>query len=281
VYRRRDLFEKKALAGRSRFPDLTKDGAPRPTLPNTKVAMEALGIECRYDLFKLQHSVHGHVIGNFAGGISDLALFAIRERIHERFRFDPPTNTVKEAVYTLANHHHHHPVRDYLDSLHWDGVPRIDRWLTAYGGAEDTPYVRAVSGIILVAAVRRIRQPGCKFDELLVLESEQGTNKSQALQVLAVRPEWFSDYAALGLHGREAIEQTAGIWIVEIAELRGMRSDLDKRKASLSRRVDRGRLAYGYTVTEAPRQFIPIGTTNDAQYLDDQTGAHAEEPADQ
>ena len=81
---------------------------------------------------------------------------------------------------TLANHHRFHPVCNYLDALQWDGVPRIDRWLITYGGAKDGDYVRAVGALVLVAAVRRVRSPGCKFDEMLVLENpEQGTNKSR------------------------------------------------------------------------------------------------------
>ena len=64
------------------------------------------------------------------------------------------------------------PVRDYLDGLQWDGKPRIDSWLIDYGGAEDTEYTRAVSALMLIAAVRRVRQPGCKFDEMVVIENE-------------------------------------------------------------------------------------------------------------
>jgi predicted P-loop ATPase len=88
-----------------------------------------------------------------------------------------------------------------------------------------------------------------------------------------VRPEWFSDSLSFHLQGREAIEQTNGVWIAEIPELRGpKRSDLDKRKSFQSRTTDSARLAYGYTVTRAPRQWIAIGTTNDSKYLDDLTG---------
>jgi predicted P-loop ATPase len=125
-----------------------------------------------------------------------------------------------------------------------------------------------------MAAVRRVRKPGCKFDETLVLENpEQGTNKSSALQILAVKSEWFSDNLSFNLRGREAIEQTTGVWIAEFPELRGLaRSDRDKRKAFQSRTVDIGRAAYAHTVMRARRQYVPIATTNDESYLDDLTG---------
>lgn len=97
------------------------------------------------------------------------------------------------AWSTILSPNSFHPVCDYLDGLEWDGTPRLDTWLTTFGQAEDTPYTRAVGALTLLAAVRRVRQPGCKFDEMPVLESEQGKNKSSALAVLAVREDWFTD----------------------------------------------------------------------------------------
>jgi hypothetical protein len=258
----------------SLFPDRTKDGWPKQTLPNTKVALTLLGVECHHDLFKLRYRVNGHDIENFVGEMSDPALLRLRELIYEKFRFDPMTQTVDTAVRTLANHHQFHPVRDYLDGLSWDGIPRIDHWLATYGGADDTEYAQAVGALVLVAAVRRVRHPGCKFDEMLVLENpDQGTHKSQALQTLAVKPEWFSDNLPLGLPAKETIEALSGHWIVEASELQGMRkSDIDKVKAFLSRNTDRARMAYDRTVTEAQRQCVIIGTTNSEQCLRDLTG---------
>jgi hypothetical protein len=256
------------------FPDVSDNGVLKRTLPNTKVALVKLGVECRHDLFKLRYLVNGHELESFVGDVSDPALLRLREIIHERFGFDPSTEIVHTAVQTLANHHRFHPVCDYLNRLRWDGEPRIDNWLTSYGGAKDSEYTRAVGALVLVAAVRRVREPGCKFDEMLVLENpEQGTNKSQALQLLAVEREWFSDNLPLGLAARETVEALSGHWIVEVSELQGMKkSDIEKVKAFLSRDTDRARTAYARTVTEAPRQCVIIGTTNSDKYLRDLTG---------
>ena len=162
---------------------------------------------------------------------------------------------------------------DYLDLLQWDQKPRLDTWLTEYAGADDTPYIRAVGRLVLVAAVRRIRQPGVKFDEMLVLEGPQGNNKSSALAVLAIRPEWFSDDLPLMCSGKEVIERTSGKWIVEAAELSGMRQGIIEHiKAFLSRQIDKARMSYDRLPTERPRQFIVIGTTNSGHYLKDTTG---------
>lgn len=258
---------------KSAFPDVTKEGYPKTTVPNVKAALGLMEVECGFDMFKMRHVVNGHNIDEFVGDLTDAALYRIRELIYENYRFDPPTTMVMDAVKMLSNHARFHPVRDFLDGLVWDERPRIEKWLTTYGGAEDNEYTRAVGELVLIAAVRRVRQPGCKFDELMIFEGEQGDNKSSALQVLAMQPDWFSDSINFGMSGREAIEQLAGKWIVEIPELHGLRrSEIDKRKSFLSRDTDRGRMAYAYTVTDSPRQCIMFGTTNDSNYLDDMTG---------
>src|SRR5262245_7933537 len=166
-----------------------------------------------------------------------------------------------------------HPVREYLASLQWDGKPRIDRWLTTYGGAEDDKYTRAVGALFLIAAVRRVRKPACKFDEMMVLESPQGTDKSSALAVLAVDEDWFSDDVPLNVDSKRAIEMLRGRWIVEAAELSGMKkAEVEHLKAFLSRQIDRARMAYGRLPIEVPRQCVVAGTTNKTEYLRDTTG---------
>jgi predicted P-loop ATPase len=122
--------------------------------------------------------------------------------------------------------------------------------------------------------VRRVRQPGCKFDEMPVLEQPlQGTDKSSALAILAVHDDWFTDDLPLNTDSKRVIEALRGRWIVEAAELSGMKkADVEHLKATLSRRVDRARMAYGRLTIDAPRQCIIVGTTNKGQYLRDTTG---------
>jgi predicted P-loop ATPase len=161
-------------------------------------------------------------------------------------------------------------VRDYLDALVWDHKARIERWLIDYAGASDTPYVRAVSRVILVAAVRRVRQPGCKFDELLILEGPQGVGKSSALRALAGNDDWFTD--DLPLDGRALVEATAGKWIVEAGELNDATGGMEPFKACLSRQVDEVRLPYERERTRVPRAFVIVGTTGTPNFLSDATG---------
>jgi len=110
-----------------------------------------------------------------------------------------------------------HPVRDYLSSMCWDGMPRLEQWVIVYLGAEDTPLSRAIGSRWMISGVARIMQPGCKVDHMLILEGPQGGKKSSAIKTLA-GAEWFADELA-EIGSKDAAQQMRGIWIVEFAEL--------------------------------------------------------------
>jgi predicted P-loop ATPase len=192
----------------------------------------------------------------------------------QRFKFQPKRELLRIVLEDMARLNRFHPVVDYLDRLQWDGRPRLDKWLVTYAGAKDSDYARAAGALVLIAAVRRVRRPGCKYDEMMVLEQpQQGTNKSTGLAVLAVNDDWFTDELPLNVEAKRVIETLRGRWIVEAAELSGLKkADSEHLKAMLSRRIDRARMAYGRLTIEAPRQCVIIGTTNKSEYLRDTSG---------
>ena len=200
--------------------------------------------------------------------------------IESTCKFIPPDGYFDRVVSDVQWRHKVHPVREYLEALVWDRQPRIDDWLMAYAGVtpgnndSEEAYIKAVSRIFLIAAVGRIYQPGVKFDEMVVLESEQGTGKSSLLHALCHNEDWFSDDLPLNVDAKQIIERTAGKWLIEAAELSGMHaSKVEHLKTMLSRGSDGPvRLAYGRLPVEKPRHFVLMGTTNAAAYLDDPTG---------
>ena len=165
-----------------------------------------------------------------------------------------------------------HPVRDYLDSLKWDGTHRLDQWLQTAFGALDSAYTRDIGAKTLIAAVRRIRQPGCKFDFMLILEGPQGIGKSTAVQTLFSVP-WFSDTINHDLGHKDAAIGLVGVWGLELAEIaQFIRNDVETIKAFLGRTTDKYRPPYGRTDVTRPRQGVVVGTTNKDDYLRDDTG---------
>lgn len=181
----------------------------------------------------------------------------------------PRTSMIREAIETIAVENEYNPITEYLESVVWDGVPRIDTWLSKYAGAEDTEYVRLVGVCWLLSAVARAFEPGCQVDNMLILEGDQGIGKSRLIAALC-EPE----YLLTGASYRKMHEKLRGKWLVELAECD---QHIASRNASefkdfLSNRVDSYRPAYGHDVRDYPRVCVFAGTTNQKEYLVDSTG---------
>jgi putative DNA primase/helicase len=163
-----------------------------------------------------------------------------------------------------------HPVKEYLGRLVWDGVPRVEELFIRYLGADDNVYVRAVTRKSLVAAVARIYRPGIKFDNVLTFVGAQGIGKSELINRLG--GDWYSDSFG-GIGTKEAFESIQGVWLVEIAELAGLRrAEVDSIKHFISKQADYYRVPYGKRIENFPRQCVFFATTNDDDFLKDQTG---------
>lgn len=172
----------------------------------------------------------------------------------------------------------YHPVRDYLTSLQWDGKQRVDTLLIDYFGTKDNVYTREAIRKMLVGAVGRILVPGIKFDLVLTLVSEQGTGKSTFINKLG--KQWFSD-SFMTVNGKEAFEQIQGAWLIEMAELSGLRkSDVEAVKHFISKQEDTFRPAYGRTPETYKRQCVFFGTTNNKDFLRDPSGNRRFMPVD-
>lgn len=189
-----------------------------------------------------------------------------------------PKNDILDAVAACASDQAYHPIRNYLNRLAWDGVPRLDTLFIDYLGAEDTAYIRAVTRKAFAAAVARVMRPGVKYDTMLVLVGAQGRHKSTILAKMG--GEWFSD--SLRTFGdKDAMETIQGTWLNEVAEMQAMsKSDVDAVKAFLTKTNDYYRAAYGRYIADRPRQCVFFGTTNSKECLVDPTGGRRWWPVD-
>ncbi|WP_340083789.1 virulence-associated E family protein [Siminovitchia sp. FSL H7-0308] len=178
------------------------------------------------------------------------------------------------AIAKVADDRSYHPIRDFIDDLpEWDKVPRVDTLLIDYLGADDNPYVRAVTRKTLCAAISRVLTPGTKFDSMLVLNGPQGVGKSTLIARLG--GEWFSDSLSLSdTKDKTAAEKLQGYWIIEIGELAGLKkAEVETLRSFLSRQNDIYRASFGRRVTPHLRQCVFFGTTNaEKGYLRDTTG---------
>jgi predicted P-loop ATPase len=260
--------------------ELGAGNKPKASLYNARVGIMAMGILCRHDLFRditvisYAGDPNVHEVKPIVGELTDAALLMLRHKFDDQFKFDPTDKFIFDAVKTLAYENCFDPILDLLDAAQreWDGTERLDSWVVTYLGCPDTPLNRAIGRKVLIAAARRARVPGCKFDNITTLEGPEGKNKSTAIRVLA-GDEFFSDQSILGARDKEIQEQLAGIWMHESADLTGLKkAEVEHVKAFASRQVDRARPAYGRVRENKKRRSIDWATTNDEEYMQSQTG---------
>lgn len=162
------------------------------------------------------------------------------------------------------------PVREYLEGLTWDRVPRLEQWLADFFGAPDTPYTRLVGRLWLVGMVKRAFEPGGKFDYMPILEGPQGKGKSTALEILA--HPWFGNTDFV-MGDKDSMAVMQGKWLYEIAELDSFnKADTTRVKSFVTRQFDEFRPAYGRRILKIPRRVVLVGTTNQFEYFKDATG---------
>lgn len=185
---------------------------------------------------------------------------------------------INDAIATCAAKNRYNPVADYLYSLKWDGLKRLDTLFIDYLGAADTPYTRAVTRKSFTAAVARAMTPGIKYDTMPVLTGAQGLGKSTLLQKMG--KSWFSD-SLESFEGKDAAELLQGVWLVEVGEMSAYnKSDLNTIKGFLTRTEDHYRAAYARKTEKHPRRCVFFGTSNRYDYLKDSTGGRRFWPID-
>lgn len=252
-------------------PEKPKAGRPPVNkMVELRKQFHIMGLELRYDQFRREHQFRRP--GQGWSLMSDSLEYTILTELAGRC-VTVPENLIHATLVVEAEKNGFHPVLEYLDGLVWDGEPRLDTWLVRYCHVEDTPFVRKAGSAFMIAAVRRIKQPGCKFDECLLLVSDEGSGKSSMIRALVRVQNWVTESLNISASPKQVIEGTKGVWLVEAAEMTGAK-EIEKTKAFLSRQVDGPvREAYARNVTDVPRQFVVFATTNQPKPLANETGA--------
>lgn len=204
--------------------------------------------------------------------VTENDLANIENYIEKVYKITTGNEKLKKGLFIIFEKNKIHSVRDYLATLKWDGVERVDTLLSDFLGCDQSEYVKAVTRKTLVAAVARVQVPGVKFDNILTLVGDEGQGKSQLFARLGQR--WFSDTFNLHmLQTKEAYEQIQGVWLIEIPELTGLaKAEVERVKGFVSATQDRYRPPYARTTETMKRQCVFVATTNLDDFLKSQSG---------
>src|SRR5262249_41016527 len=138
---------------------------------------------------------------------------AVMEWMHTQAGVEARRNDIFAAICRVADGNKFHPVREYLDTLEWDQVQRVEQWMVNYFGAENNFYYREIGSRSLYQGVARIYRPGCKADCMTVLEGKQGLLKSSSIRVLFDPKEegWFTDQLS-EIGSKDSSLELRGVW---------------------------------------------------------------------
>lgn len=206
--------------------------------------------------------------------LSDNDLNNIRLYLEQNYGLSHEKN-IPRAVDIVAHQHSYHPVREFLESLKWDGIKRIGKLLSKYLGAENTDYTEQALKLFMLGAIERVFTPGTKFEVMVcIVEDKQGGGKSTIARFLAVNDDWFSDDIK-NLDDENIYRKLQGHWIIEFSEMLATSNTktIEAIKSFLSRQKDTYKVPYDKYPHDFPRQCVFIGTSNNLDFLpNDKTG---------
>lgn len=197
---------------------------------------------------------------------------AVQDHLESAHKIVVSPEVVARRVIDIARENTYDPLRDHLLGLSWNGEPRISTWLKDYCGAKSQTgdYLEKVGRRWMIGLVARALQPGCKFDNVLILEGRGGMGKSTIFEILG--GEWFCD-TAVQLGDKDSRTMLARYWICELAELVAFkRTGHDSMKAFVSSRTDKFRPPWGKSWEDSPRRGVLVASTNDDNYFTDESG---------
>jgi predicted P-loop ATPase len=179
---------------------------------------------------------------------------------------------LQDILMELAEENAYSPIEEYLQSLPQpENTAILHNLAERYFGAA-LPIYESFLRRTLISAVARALSPGCKVDTALILQGDQGFQKSSFFKVLA-GGIYFDD--SLGaVSDKDERLKLHRAWFIEWAELETVfsRKDVSATKAFLSSSVDALRPPYHRDIEDFPRASIICGSTNRNEFLSDETG---------
>lgn len=252
-----------------------KKGQIEPTITNTVLAVRRPDLtltQVAYDNFRDEITVAPHGQDMAWRSMTDADAVAIRMRLEAVGFKSAPKELARDACVLVAAENEYDSAQLWLQSLQWDGKPRVARFLVDMMGCEDTPYTRAVALYMWSALAGRVLQPGVKADMVPIYEGDQGLRKSSAIEALSPAPEFFVEID-FDKKEDDTVRSLRGALVGEIAELSGLHTrQIEWIKKFVVRRIEKWVPKFKEFSTTFARRLLFIGTTNNQAILADVTG---------
>ena len=199
--------------------------------------------------------------------ITDVDIYQIQRYLEREYGLKSERN-INKAISIIASENGYHPIKQVLENLKWDGEERIKHVLTKYLGVDEDEYSESLMKLLLMAAIKRIYEPGCKYDIMVCAVGGQGAGKSTFFRFLSINDEWFSDDLKR-IDDEQVYRKMQGHWFIEMSEMLATANakSVEEIKSFISRTKETYKIPYETHPEDRPRQCVFVGTSNDLQFL--------------
>lgn len=256
--------------------DLDKDGNPCKTLNNVKTFLE------NYPAYKGKFSYNEFTCyENFDGiPMEDYMIPDIRLVVESNLNFESK-DKVETAVTHLCHQSSFNPFKRIIEDIMWDGQHRAEELFIKYLGVDDTTLNRSITMKWFYAAMKRLYEPGCSFDNMpIIYDPTQGTGKSKVIERLvtcfmSIDPALsygFDATITADTKDKDNVDKMNRSWIClqdELTEF--LKANPEATKQFLSQSIDTARLSYAKRSKDFKRHCVFIATTNVDYFLKDTT----------
>lgn len=208
-----------------------------------------------------------------SSSLTDTDVYQIQWYLEKNYGLKQDRN-INKAMNMVANENKYRPIRECLEHLRWDGQSRISSLLPKYLGADENTYTKEIMRLLMLTAIHRVYEPGCKFEIMVCLVGGQGAGKSTFFRFLAIHDEWFSDDLKR-MDDENVYRKLQGHWIIEMSEMMATvnAKSIEDIKSFLSRQKETYKIPYETHPEDRPRQCVFVGTSNSMDFLPlDRTG---------
>ena len=180
---------------------------------------------------------------------------------------------VKDVVRKVMVQKQFDSAKEWLARIVWDGKDRCSHLFAWYFGADNSEYEKAVSMYFASAMAARVIHPGAQCDMVPILLGKQGAGKTSAVKALAPIVDSFTEIDLSVRKDSDLARQLRGKLIGELGELRGLKTkESEWIKAWITRTHEEWTPKFVENSKIMPRRCVFIGTTNEDEFLVDQTG---------
>lgn len=175
-------------------------------------------------------------------------------------------NNLGRAIEQVADLSTYDSLIEWIMALPaWDQIPRLNRWLTDWCGAEESAYTQWVGFATIMQMTARALAPGCMARYVTVFEGPEDIGKTRAIRILG--QPWTRTFD-ISMESKEAHIAIQGVWVAELAELDTLRRTTETRlKSFISQTEDTYVPKYANHAVVYPRRTVFMGTTNEETYL--------------